>query len=107
MALIDLTATELLGRLQAGEVTSVELTRAFLDRIGQCDSKVKAFLRVDPPAALARAEEIDQPPQSRQAASDACKACPWPSRICSAQKASPRPAHRGFWKISGPLTMPR
>jgi aspartyl-tRNA(Asn)/glutamyl-tRNA(Gln) amidotransferase subunit A len=60
MALIDQTATELLGRLQAGEVTSVELTRAFLDRIGKCDTKVKAFLRVDPPAALARAEDIDQ-----------------------------------------------
>jgi aspartyl-tRNA(Asn)/glutamyl-tRNA(Gln) amidotransferase subunit A len=59
MALIDQTATELLGRLQASEVTSVELTQAFLDRIGQCDNKVKAFLRVDPPSALARAEEID------------------------------------------------
>ncbi len=60
MTLIDLTATELLGRLQNGEVTSVELTRGFLDRIGQCDGKVKAFLRVDPPTALAQAEEIDR-----------------------------------------------
>ena len=59
MALIDQTATELLDQLKAGEVTSVELTQAFLDRIEQCDGKVKAFLRVDPPAALARAEEID------------------------------------------------
>ncbi len=60
MALIDLTAAALLDRLQAGDVTSVELTRTFLDRIGQCDNKVKAFLRVDPPAALARADEIDK-----------------------------------------------
>jgi aspartyl-tRNA(Asn)/glutamyl-tRNA(Gln) amidotransferase subunit A len=60
MALIDLTATELLARLKSGELTSVELTRAFLDRIRQCDGKVKAFLRVDAPAALERAEAIDR-----------------------------------------------
>ncbi len=60
MALIDLTATELLARLNKGVITSVEVTRAFLDRIRQCDGKVKAFLRVDPPAALERAEEIDR-----------------------------------------------
>jgi aspartyl-tRNA(Asn)/glutamyl-tRNA(Gln) amidotransferase subunit A len=59
MALIDQTATELLGRLESSGVTSVEITGAYLDRINQCDGKVKAFLRVDPPAALARAEEID------------------------------------------------
>jgi aspartyl-tRNA(Asn)/glutamyl-tRNA(Gln) amidotransferase subunit A len=59
MTLIDLTAAELINSLNSGEITSVECTRAFLDRIDQCDGKVKAFLRVDPPAALARAEEID------------------------------------------------
>ena len=59
MPLIDLTAAELLAMLLAGEITSVELTRAFLDRIETVDGKVKAFLRVDPAAALARAEDID------------------------------------------------
>jgi len=67
MALIDLTAAELLRRLQAGEVTSFELTQAFLNRIQQCDGKVKAFLLVDPPAALARAEEIDHRRQAGKA----------------------------------------
>jgi aspartyl-tRNA(Asn)/glutamyl-tRNA(Gln) amidotransferase subunit A len=58
-SLIDQSATELLALLNAGRVTSAELTRAFLKRIGEVDGKVKAFLRIDPPSALARAEEID------------------------------------------------
>ena len=60
MTLTDLTATELLAELAAGRVTSVELTRAFLARIEQRDAQVRAFLRVDPAAALSRAEEIDR-----------------------------------------------
>lgn len=59
MTLIDRTATDLLADLTAGHVTSVELTRAFLGQIEAYDPKVRAFLRVDPAAALSRAEEID------------------------------------------------
>lgn len=59
MSLIDLTAVELLAELSTGEVTSVELTRAFLDRIDAVDGKVKAYLRVDHDTALERAAEID------------------------------------------------
>jgi aspartyl-tRNA(Asn)/glutamyl-tRNA(Gln) amidotransferase subunit A len=60
MALIDHTATELLEQLAAGRVSSIELTQAFLAQIEQHDASVKAFLRVDPAAALARAQEIDR-----------------------------------------------
>ncbi len=60
MALIDQTATELLAQLTSGQVTSVQLTRAFLDQIRRHDDAVKAFLRVDPEAALARAQQIDK-----------------------------------------------
>ncbi|KKL09171.1 hypothetical protein LCGC14_2568520, partial [marine sediment metagenome] len=60
MALIDQTATDLLSKLESGEITSVEVTRAFLDRIEQYDDRIKAFLRVDAEAALARAEQIDR-----------------------------------------------
>ena len=76
MALIDLTATELLQQLSRGRVTSVELTQAFLDQIAKYDGAVKAFLRVDPPAALARAEEIDR----RRAAGQAAGATGRPAR---------------------------
>ena len=54
------TATELVRQLAEGEITSVELTKSYLDRIERHDGRVKAFLRVDPAAALAQAEEIDR-----------------------------------------------
>ena len=60
MSLIDLTASELLAQLGSGQVTSVEVTQAFLDRIERHDERIGAFLRVDPPAALSRAAEIDR-----------------------------------------------
>jgi aspartyl-tRNA(Asn)/glutamyl-tRNA(Gln) amidotransferase subunit A len=60
MSLIDCTATELLAELTAGRVTAVELARAFLEQIERRDAQVRAFLRVDRPAALGRAEEIDR-----------------------------------------------
>ncbi len=60
MSLLRRTATELLAQLNAGKLTSVELTTAYLDQIERHDPQVKAFLRVDRPAALARAAEIDQ-----------------------------------------------
>jgi len=60
MSLTDQTAAELLAGLTAGDLTAVETTRACLDQISRHDDKVKAFLRVETDAALARAEEIDQ-----------------------------------------------
>ncbi len=58
--MIHLNATHLVRQLTAGAVTSTQLTTACLDRIARHDGVVKAFLRVDPPAALAQAEEIDR-----------------------------------------------
>ncbi|NLE39428.1 MAG: Asp-tRNA(Asn)/Glu-tRNA(Gln) amidotransferase subunit GatA, partial [Pirellulaceae bacterium] len=55
----DLTATELLAQLDKGQLTSVELTGAMLDRIEKFDREIHAFLRVDAEAALAQAEAID------------------------------------------------
>jgi aspartyl-tRNA(Asn)/glutamyl-tRNA(Gln) amidotransferase subunit A len=58
--MLNHSAAELVRQLAAGEITSTELTRSYLDRIERHDGRVKAFLRVDPPAALSRAEEIDR-----------------------------------------------
>ncbi len=66
MTLIDATATELLGRLESGEVTSAQITSAFLDRIGQRDPSVGAFLRVDHESALAAAAAVDRRRQAGQ-----------------------------------------
>ncbi|QZY28246.1 Asp-tRNA(Asn)/Glu-tRNA(Gln) amidotransferase subunit GatA [Nocardioides coralli] len=54
------TAAEQATALAEGEVTSVELTRAQLDRIEAVDGAVHAFLHVDAEGALAAAEDSDQ-----------------------------------------------
>jgi aspartyl-tRNA(Asn)/glutamyl-tRNA(Gln) amidotransferase subunit A len=66
MHLTDYSATELLALLGAGEATAVEAVEAYLARIERHDGAVKAFLRVDGAAALARAEEIDRRRKEKQ-----------------------------------------
>jgi aspartyl-tRNA(Asn)/glutamyl-tRNA(Gln) amidotransferase subunit A len=59
MSLCNLSASEHLRSLRSGDISSVELTRAYLDRIQQVDPRVGAFLRFDADRALQRAAEID------------------------------------------------
>ena len=58
-AILSATASELGPRNAAGEVTSVEVTRAFLDQIERVDAGVHAFLHVDTEGALAQAAAVD------------------------------------------------
>jgi len=60
MSPADLTATQLLAELDSGRVTSAEVTGACLCRIEQHDGQIKAFLRVDRDAAMARAHQLDR-----------------------------------------------
>ena len=60
MTLLTSTAVDILARLQSGEITSVELTRAYLDQIQRYDGQVQAFLDVATTAALEHAETIDR-----------------------------------------------
>ncbi|MGH3446262.1 MAG: Asp-tRNA(Asn)/Glu-tRNA(Gln) amidotransferase subunit GatA [Nocardioidaceae bacterium] len=57
--LARLSASELAGALKRGEVSSVEATRAQLDRIGAVESALHAFLHVDTEGALAQASAAD------------------------------------------------
>ena len=57
--LTRLSAAELSQRLGDGDVTSVEVTQAHLDRIAAVDGDVHAFLYVDTDGALEAAAEID------------------------------------------------
>ncbi len=59
-ALTDLSLLEAAGALRAGEVSSVELTTACLDRIRAVDSRVHAFLTVTDELALAQARTADE-----------------------------------------------
>ena len=54
------SVTELSAMLQAGEVSSVELTRYFLDRIENSDEKLNSFISVCEEQALAQAKESDE-----------------------------------------------
>lgn len=65
-SLVHLSAAELSTRLAAGDVSSVDVTRAHLDRIEAVDGDVHAFLHVSS-AALDTAADVDR----RRAAGEA------------------------------------
>ena len=57
--LLTATASELGRRIAAREVTSVEVTQAFLHQIARVDTDVHAFLYVDAEGALTQAAAVD------------------------------------------------
>jgi len=59
VALTRLTAAQMAAQLASGEITSVALTQAHLDRIAAVDGSVHAFLHVDSAGALAAAAAVD------------------------------------------------
>ena len=58
--LYTLTIHDALAGLRAGDFSSVELTRALLDRIERVDGTVKAYLHLTPDLALERAADADR-----------------------------------------------
>ena len=59
MSILGATASELRLRLERRDVTSVEVTAAYLDAISSRDPRVQAFVSVDRDAALRQAQHID------------------------------------------------
>ena len=57
--MIKHTAVDLAGKIHSGELSSVEVTQAHLDRIAAVDDQVHAFLHVDSARALATAARVD------------------------------------------------
>jgi aspartyl-tRNA(Asn)/glutamyl-tRNA(Gln) amidotransferase subunit A len=60
MSLVHATAAELLAKLSARQISSAEITAAYLAQIERHDSQIGAFLRVDREQALAQARRIDE-----------------------------------------------
>ena len=58
--MLNSTVTELSAALAAGKVSSVELTRLFLDRIKEQNGRLNAFITVDEERSLAQARVADQ-----------------------------------------------
>jgi aspartyl-tRNA(Asn)/glutamyl-tRNA(Gln) amidotransferase subunit A len=56
---LDATLAELSAALAAKRVSSVELTRAFLDRVGKLNPDLNAFITVDREHSLAQARSAD------------------------------------------------
>ncbi len=67
--LYELTIAEARERLDRGEITSVELTQALLDRIVAVDNQVRAFLAIDDEGALEQARAADEQRQRGAASS--------------------------------------
>ncbi len=59
-SLTGLTASELAAKIAAGEVSSLEVTRAHLERIAAVEPAVHAFLHVDAEGALEAARRADE-----------------------------------------------
>ena len=59
MTLIELSATEAIGKIRDGEITSEELVQACLDRIDQVDGEIEAWAHLKPEYALDQARMLD------------------------------------------------
>jgi aspartyl-tRNA(Asn)/glutamyl-tRNA(Gln) amidotransferase subunit A len=66
MPVHDLTAIELRDRIAAGQISSVEATRAVLERIDRLNPTIGAYLSIFPDMALDAAREVDRQIAARQ-----------------------------------------
>jgi aspartyl-tRNA(Asn)/glutamyl-tRNA(Gln) amidotransferase subunit A len=57
--MLDATVTELSSALAAKKISSVELTKLFLERIERLNARLNAFITVDPERSLAEARAAD------------------------------------------------
>ncbi|MDX1347301.1 MAG: Asp-tRNA(Asn)/Glu-tRNA(Gln) amidotransferase subunit GatA [Thiomicrorhabdus chilensis] len=56
----NLTIKQMSEKLHAGEITSVQLTQHYLDRISKYDTELNAYVSVTPELAMTMAEEADK-----------------------------------------------
>ncbi len=68
--ILSLSAVELGKKIASGEITSVEATKAYLDKIGAVDKDINAYVTVDTEGALKAAEEADKMIAAKKAAGE-------------------------------------
>ena len=59
MTLVELSATEAIGKIRSGEITSEELVQSCLDRIEEFEPTIGAWAHLDPGHALEQAKRAD------------------------------------------------
>ena len=64
MTLFEQSATEAIGKIRNGEITSEELVQACLDRIDQVDGEIEAWAHLKPEYALDQARMLDDQRQA-------------------------------------------
>lgn len=101
-----LTIHELHEKLVNGDVSAVELTKAFLAHKDTVEPKVQAFLSDNREYALEAAAAVDAKIAAGETISDLA-GVPVPLRITSASKARRLRVLRRCWKISNRRTMRR
>ena len=60
MEITELTVHELIEKMQNNELTSQEITKAYVDRINEKEKDVQAFVTTLTDEAISRAKEIDE-----------------------------------------------
>ena len=69
--ILSLSAVELGKKIAAGEISSVDATKAYLDKIGAADKDINAYITVDIEGALKAAVEADKRIAAKKAAGEA------------------------------------
>jgi Asp-tRNA(Asn)/Glu-tRNA(Gln) amidotransferase A subunit family amidase len=62
--MIELSATQAIGKIRNGEITSEELVQAYLDRIEKVDGDIEAWAHLSPEYALDQARRLDSQRQA-------------------------------------------
>lgn len=60
MELYELTAHELMDKLNSGEITSEEITKSYFSRIKEKDNQIKAYISLLEEEALDKAKKVDE-----------------------------------------------
>lgn len=69
--ILKYSAVELGKKIAAGEITSVEATKAYLDQIGAVEKEINAYITVDTEGALKAAEAADKRIAEKKASGEA------------------------------------
>ena len=72
MKITRMTLLELSDAMQRGDLTSREVTQAYLDRIHQVEGKIQAYISLNEDEALRQADECDKKRQQGEKVSPLC-----------------------------------